>query len=70
MDTKVKELISSSLDKIHEMSDANTVLGDPVTLDGGVTIIPVSKISYGFASGGSDLPTKSDNELIGGGSDA
>ncbi|MCC8042148.1 MAG: sporulation protein YtfJ [Oscillospiraceae bacterium] len=70
MDTKVKELISSSLDKIHEMSDANTVLGDPVTLDGGVTIIPVSKISYGFASGGSDLPTKSDKELFGGGSGA
>ena len=70
MDTKVKELISSSLDKIHEMSDANTVLGDPVTLDGGVTIIPVSKISYGFASGGSDLPTKSDRELFGGGSGA
>lgn len=66
MDTKVKELISASMDKIHEMADANTIMGEPVKVDGGVTIIPVSKVSYGFAGGGSDLPSKSDKELFGG----
>lgn len=67
MDTKVKELVTSAMGKIHEMSDANTIMGKPLTLEGGVTIIPVSKVSYGFASGGSDLPTKTDKELFGGG---
>ena len=66
--TKVKELVAEAMTKVHQMADANTMLGDPVKLDGGVTIIPVSKISYGFASGGSDLPTKSDKELFGGAS--
>lgn len=70
MDTKVKELISASMDKIHEMADANTIMGKPVKVDGGVTIIPVSKVSYGFAGGGSDLPSKTDKELFGGASGA
>ncbi len=66
MDTKVKELVTSVMGKIHEMADANTIMGEPVKLDNNVTIIPVSKISYGFASGGSDLPGKTDKELFGG----
>lgn len=70
MDTKVKDLVTSAMGKIHEMSDANTIMGTPVTIDGGVTIIPVSKVSYGFASGGSDLPNKAEKELFAGASGA
>ena len=70
MDTKVKDLIASSIGKIHELSDADTIIGDPIKVDGNITIIPVSKISYGFAAGGSDLPSKNDKELFGGGSGA
>lgn len=70
MDTKVKDLISSSIGKIHELSDADTIIGEPIKIDGNITIIPVSKISYGFAAGGSDLPSKNDKELFGGGSGA
>ncbi len=70
MDTKVKDLVSTAIGKIHEMSDADTIIGKPVKVDGGITIIPVSKISYGFAAGGSDLPSKNDKELFGGGSGA
>lgn len=70
MDTKVKDLVTSAMGKIHEMTDANTIMGDPLNLDNGVTIIPVSKVSYGFASGGSDIPSKSEKELFGGGSGA
>ncbi len=68
--TKVQELITSAMGKIHEMADANAILGDPVKLDGGVTVIPVSKVSYGFAGGGTDLPTKVEKECFGGGSGA
>lgn len=66
MDTRAKDLISEALGKIHEMADANTVMGDPIKVDG-ITIIPVSKVSYGFAGGGSDLPVKSEKEAFGGG---
>ena len=69
MDTKVQALISESMSKIHEITDADTIMGNPVTVDG-ATIIPVSKISYGFAGGGTDLPTKTDKECFGGGSGA
>ncbi len=68
MDTKVKDLVTSAMEKIHEMGDANTIMGAPVKVDGGITIIPVSKVSYGFASGGSELPNKAEKDLFGGGS--
>lgn len=68
MDTKVKDLVSSAIGKIHELSDADTVIGNPIKVDGGITIIPVSKVSYGFAAGGSDLPSKNEKEVFGGGS--
>ena len=68
MDTKVKDLVSSAIGKIHELSDADTIIGNPIKAEGNITIIPVSKVSYGFAAGGSDLPSKSDKSLFGGGS--
>jgi sporulation protein YtfJ len=58
------------VDKIRGMVDADTVVGSPIQLEDGTTLIPVSKISYGFASGGSDLPSKSNAELFGGGAGA
>jgi sporulation protein YtfJ len=67
-DAKVKELIETSLSKIHELSDADTVIGNPINGGNGITIIPVSKVSYGFAAGGSDLPTKSEKTYFGGAS--
>lgn len=68
--TPISELLGISMDKVREMADINTIIGDPVKLDDGVTIIPVSKVSYGFASGGSDLPSKSEKNLFGGGAGA
>lgn len=67
---KVEGLMGVSVEKIRELVDANTVIGTPVTLEDGVTLIPVSKVSYGFASGGTDLPNKSASELFGGGAGA
>ena len=70
MNSNVEGLMGVSVEKIREMVDANTVIGTPMTLADGVTIIPVSKVSYGFASGGSDLPSKTRTDLFGGGAGA
>ncbi|MBE6757820.1 MAG: sporulation protein YtfJ [Ruminococcaceae bacterium] len=69
MEKKVSELLGVTMDKVKEMVDVDTVIGTPVTVEG-ITLIPVSKVTYGFAGGGSDLPTKSNKELFGGGSGA
>ena len=66
----VEGLMGVSVDKIRGMVDADTVVGTPIQLEDGTTLIPISKISYGFASGGSDLPSKSNAELFGGGAGA
>ena len=68
--TPVHEILGISIDKIREMADVNAIIGEPIALNDGTTIIPVSKISYGFASGGSDLPSKYDKDLFGGGAGA
>lgn len=65
----IESMMGTTMDKIKEMADVNTVIGDPITTADGTVIIPISKVSYGFASGGSDLPSKSqpNRELFGGG---
>lgn len=68
MDDKVKDLVGTAMGKIKELSDVDTIIGEPIKIDGNITIIPVSKVSYGFAAGGSDLPSKSGGNLFGGGS--
>ena len=71
-DHQVNNLLGESMEKIKKMVDVNTVIGDPVTTADGTTVIPVSKVSYGFAAGGSDLPSKSQpaSGLFAGGSGA
>ena len=54
------------MEKIREMVDVNTIIGDAITSPDGTTIIPVSKVSFGFASGGSDLPTQAAEKFAGG----
>ena len=66
----INELMGVTMEKIREMVDVNTIVGTPITCADGATIIPISKVSYGFASGGSDLPSKVEMELFGGGSGA
>ena len=56
---------------MREMIDANTIVGDPITTPDGITLIPVSKVSFGFAGGGSDFSKKQDsNTGFGGGTGA
>lgn len=54
-----------SMENIHQMVDVNTIIGDPIS-KGDTTIIPISKVSFGFASGGSDLPTQAAEKFAGG----
>lgn len=68
--TPISEILGISMDKVKEMADVNSVIGDPITLGDGTTIIPISKVSYGFASGGSDIPSKYEKNLFGGGAGA
>lgn len=71
MEHPIGNLMNTTMEKIKEMIDVNTIVGDPITSPDGTLIIPVSKVSYGFASGGSDLPTKKENkDCFGGGSGA
>ncbi len=59
---KISELIESALDSIRGIADAGTVIGTPVTTEQGTTIIPVSKVSIGFAGGGNDFTGKNGND--------
>ena len=63
-------ILGTSIEKIKDLVDVSTIIGDPMDLGDGIKIIPVSKVSYGFASGGSDFPSKSNAELFGGGGGA
>ena len=57
-ENKLQDMIRTSLESIRAMVDANTVVGTPIETASGTTIIPISKISVGYASGGAD--TKKD----------
>lgn len=68
---QISDLMGVTMEKIRDMVDVQTIIGDPITVSDQVTIIPVSKVSYGFASGGSDLPAKTNpKDLFGGGAGA
>lgn len=64
----LNDLMSFTMEKIHEMVDTNTIVGEPINTPDGVTLIPISKVSFGFGSGGGDYGTTKQN--FGGGSGA
>ena len=66
----IGNIMGITMEKLKEMVDVNTIVGNPIELHDGTTIIPISKVSFGFASGGSDLPSKNPKDLFGGGSGA
>ena len=69
-DSPIKNILQSSLDQIRTIVDSNTVLGNPINTPSGTVIIPISKLSIGFASGGLDIPPRANaegNQNFGGG---
>lgn len=65
----IGNLMDVTMSKLREMVEANTVVGEPIQTPDNVTIIPVSRVSYAFASGGSDFQSK-DKPAFGGGNGA
>ena len=72
MDKKspLNDMMSATIDKIHQMVDTNTIVGQPITTPDGVTLIPISKVSFGFGTGGGDYGKTTPKENFGGGSAA
>ena len=67
--SQIPNMLESTIQKIREMVDVNSVIGEPISTPDGVTIIPVSKVSVGFGGGGSDFTKKTtavDNPFGGG----
>jgi len=58
-DSNLSKMIETALENIKKMTDTNTVVGEPIKVANGTTVIPVSKVSVGFASGGMDYNSKS-----------
>lgn len=62
MESNIGEIIRNSLDSIREIADANTIIGEPISTPNGTTIIPVSKVSLGIASGGVDFKNEKNGQ--------
>ena len=65
----IQGLMGVTIEKIRDMVNAETIIGDPIHVDD-TTIIPVSRVTFGFASGGSDVGPNSNKQMFGGGSGA
>ncbi|MBQ7025702.1 MAG: GerW family sporulation protein [Peptococcaceae bacterium] len=52
--SSINDAMNLTMQKLREMIDVNTVIGQPITTPDGTTLIPVSKVTFGFASGGTD----------------
>lgn len=68
-ENNIKGIMDTTMDKLRTMVEADTIIGTPLTVDG-ITLIPVSRVSFGMATGGSDFPSKTQSSLFGGGGGA
>ncbi|MBE6717048.1 MAG: sporulation protein YtfJ [Ruminococcaceae bacterium] len=69
-DQSAAGILSTTIEKVRQLVDVSTIVGEPISLSDEITVIPVSKVTYGFASGGSDFPSKNNTQLFGGGGGA
>lgn len=65
-----EKILATTIERVRDLVDVSTIVGDPITVNADITIIPISKVTYGFASGGSDFPSRNNVELFGGGGGA
>ncbi len=65
-DNNINSIMGTTMEKIRSLVDSQTIIGDPITVND-ITIIPVSKVSFGLASGGSDFPSKQSGKACFGG---
>ncbi|WP_300416603.1 GerW family sporulation protein [uncultured Oscillibacter sp.] len=65
--SKVSDLMQATIEKIHQLVDTNAIVGQPITTPDGVTLIPISRVNFGFGSGGGDYGKSMKGENFGGG---
>ena len=65
--TSLSEMMETSMSKVREMVSSDTVIGQPITTPDGVTLVPVSRLSFGFTCGGSDFGKQADGKNFAGG---
>ncbi len=68
-ENNIKGILDVTMEKLRGMINADIITGNPITVDG-ITMVPVSRVSYGLATGGSDFPSKTGQDLFGGGGGA
>ncbi len=68
-ENSIKTVMDTTMDKLRTMVDADTIIGTPIVV-GNITLLPISRVSFGLATGGSDFPSKSSGQLFGGGGGA
>lgn len=68
-ENNIKNIMDTTMDKLKAMVDANIITGTPMEF-GDITLVPVCRVAFGVATGGSDFPSKSGAELFGGGGGA
>ena len=60
----IDNLMTETMDKIRSMVDVNTIVGDPIHTPDGTTLIPVSKVTFGFGAGGSDFQSRNAKDNV------
>ena len=65
-----EKILATTIERVRDLVYVSTIVGEPIQVSADITIIPISKVTYGFASGGSDFPSKNNVELFGGGGGA
>ena len=72
MNHPLHDMLSATMEKLQVLVDTNTVVGDPIVTADGTTVIPITKVSYGVAGGGTDFTTKTQKNAnpFGGGAGA
>ena len=65
--TSLSEMMETAMSKVREMVSSDTVIGQPITTPDGVTLVPVSRLSFGFTCGGSDFGKQVDGKNFAGG---
>ena len=68
-ENNIREIMDTTMEKLRAMVDADVITGTPINV-GDITLIPVSKVAFGLATGGSDFPSKSQTPIFGGGGGA
>ncbi len=67
MENKVESVLNGAMDGLKKLVDVDTVVGEPIKVGEDITVIPISKVTCGFASGGSGFGGNPQNEHFGGG---